>query len=65
MSEQVFVARERELAQLQSFLDQALAGHGQVCFVTGEAGAGKCHSHLSATWRSKVRRNGEGGRDCR
>lgn len=38
---QVFVARERELAQLQTFLDEALAGRGQVCFVTGEAGAGK------------------------
>ncbi|RMD62475.1 ATP-binding protein [Candidatus Parcubacteria bacterium] len=51
MTQQVFVARERELSQLQSFLDGALAGHppasplqgGQrgVCFVTGEAGAGK------------------------
>ncbi|RME43710.1 MAG: ATP-binding protein, partial [Chloroflexi bacterium] len=41
MAEQVFVARERELAQLNEFLDQALAGHGTVCFVTGEAGAGK------------------------
>jgi len=41
MTEQIFVARERELAQLRSFLDPALAGHGTVCFVTGEAGAGK------------------------
>jgi predicted ATPase len=41
MSEAVFVARERELSQLQTFLDRALAGHGQVCFITGEAGAGK------------------------
>lgn len=41
MTDQVFVAREHELAQLQTFLDRALAGHGQVCFVTGEAGAGK------------------------
>ncbi|MFQ5595325.1 MAG: AAA family ATPase, partial [Anaerolineae bacterium] len=31
----------RELAQLNGFLDKALAGHGTVCFVTGEAGAGK------------------------
>jgi adenylate cyclase len=37
----VFVARERELAQLNEFLDTALAGQGQVCFVTGEAGSGK------------------------
>jgi len=36
-----FVARERELQHLRSILDRALAGQGQVCFVTGEAGAGK------------------------
>jgi adenylate cyclase len=41
MADQPFVARERELAQLQTFLDGALAGQGQVVFVTGEAGAGK------------------------
>ena len=41
MAEQVFVARERELAQLQTFLDRTLAGQGQVAFVTGEAGCGK------------------------
>ena len=40
MSKQVFVARERELGQLNEFLDRTLAGQGQVCFVTGEAGAG-------------------------
>lgn len=37
----VFVARERELAQLDGFLDLALAGEGRVVFVTGEAGSGK------------------------
>jgi len=37
----VFVARERELAQLDRFLDGALAGRGRVVFVTGEAGGGK------------------------
>jgi ABC-type oligopeptide transport system substrate-binding subunit/tetratricopeptide (TPR) repeat protein len=41
MAEQVFVARQRELTQLQTFLDRALAGQGQVAFVTGEAGSGK------------------------
>ena len=41
MKEQVFVERERELAQLNESLDTALAGQGQVCFVTGEAGSGK------------------------
>jgi predicted ATPase len=37
----VFVARERELAQLNAVLDRALAAQGQVCFVTGETGSGK------------------------
>jgi tetratricopeptide (TPR) repeat protein len=41
MEKQVFVARERELGQLDSFLNRALAGQGQVCFVIGEAGSGK------------------------
>ena len=41
MDSQVFVARERELEQLNTFLNRALSGQGQVCFVTGEAGAGK------------------------
>ncbi|MEE4237757.1 MAG: BTAD domain-containing putative transcriptional regulator, partial [Anderseniella sp.] len=36
-----FVARERELAQLGGFLDQALAGHGRVVFIIGEPGSGK------------------------
>jgi predicted ATPase len=37
----VFVARERELAQLDGHLDRALSGQGRVAFVTGEAGQGK------------------------
>jgi DNA-binding SARP family transcriptional activator len=37
----VFVARQRELRQLQEFLDLALSGQGRVVFVTGEAGSGK------------------------
>lgn len=41
MKERAFVERERELAQLRAFLDGTLAGQGQVCFVTGEAGSGK------------------------
>jgi tetratricopeptide (TPR) repeat protein len=41
MADQVFVAREGELGQLWQFLDRALGGQGQVCFVTGEAGSGK------------------------
>jgi adenylate cyclase len=41
MDKQIFVARERELAQLDGFLKQALNAQGLVCFVTGEAGSGK------------------------
>ncbi|MBN1658149.1 MAG: AAA family ATPase, partial [Anaerolineae bacterium] len=37
----LFVAREHELARLDHFLDEALDGHGQVVFVTGDAGSGK------------------------
>lgn len=36
-----FVARQTELDQLDAFLDKALAGHGQVAFVTGSPGSGK------------------------
>lgn len=36
-----FVARERELDQLQAFLSKAWAGQGQICFIAGEAGVGK------------------------
>lgn len=40
-SRPLFVTRERELAQLDAFLDKALAGQGQVIFVTGGPGRGK------------------------
>lgn len=41
MQRQTFVARERELEQLDNFLTRILIGQGRVCFVTGEAGIGK------------------------
>lgn len=37
----IFAAREGELAQLEGFLESALAGQGRAVFVTGEAGSGK------------------------
>jgi tetratricopeptide (TPR) repeat protein len=37
----VFVSRESERARLHGFLERAVAGQGQVCFVTGEGGSGK------------------------
>lgn len=36
-----FVAREKQLAQLDAVFAKALAGAGRVLFVTGEAGSGK------------------------
>ena len=41
LASSVFVARERELAQLERFLDCAIKGQGGVAFVTGGAGRGK------------------------
>jgi len=41
MQEQIFVDREHELQELRGYLERALAGQGQVCFVTGQAGSGK------------------------
>jgi tetratricopeptide (TPR) repeat protein len=41
LAESLFVARETEVGRLQEVLELSLAGKGQVCFVTGEAGAGK------------------------
>jgi hypothetical protein len=37
----IFVGRERQLAFLDSFIDKAVAGQGQVAMVTGGAGRGK------------------------
>jgi adenylate cyclase len=37
----VFVARQRELAQLEVHLNAVMAGHGRTVLITGEAGEGK------------------------
>lgn len=47
----VFVARDRELAQLDRYLDDALDGRGRVVFISGDAGSGK-----TALMREFVRR---------
>lgn len=39
--EHTFVSRESELAHLDRLLQKTVAGKGQICFVTGEAGFGK------------------------
>ena len=36
-----FIGRKKELADLEAFLQKSLTSEMQVCFVTGEAGAGK------------------------
>ena len=41
MMTNIFVGRERELSELERFLDRAVEGHTQVVFVAGEAGSGK------------------------
>jgi DNA-binding SARP family transcriptional activator len=41
VEQQVFVARSRELGELDSFLNLTLNGRGRVVFVTGETGSGK------------------------
>ena len=41
LAEPILVGREKELEELQSFLDSAVAGKGKTVFVSGEAGSGK------------------------
>jgi predicted ATPase len=41
LAEPVLVGREKELEELESFLDSAIEGKGKTVFVTGEAGSGK------------------------
>ena len=52
-----FVGRDHELASLQHALHQAMAGHGQIVAMVGEAGVGKSrlvyefvHSHHTQGW---------------
>jgi predicted ATPase/DNA-binding SARP family transcriptional activator len=49
----VFVARERELARLDGYLNAALSGQGRVVFVTGEAGSGKTTLVQEFSWHAQ------------
>ena len=49
----MFVARQRELAQLEAFLNRALDGQGGVCFVVGEPGSGKTALTQEFIYRSQ------------
>lgn len=55
MTPDAFVGRERQLAQLDAFLDQSLAGRGKICFVTGDAGAGKTELAAEFLRRAEAR----------
>jgi tetratricopeptide (TPR) repeat protein len=50
---QVFVSRNKELDRLAELLGRALQGHGQVAFVTGEAGFGKTSLTLEFARRAQ------------
>ncbi len=41
LAEPVLVGREKELEELQAFLDSAIQGKGKTVFISGEAGSGK------------------------
>jgi predicted ATPase len=41
LAEPVLVGRERELEELEKFLNLAIEGKGNTVFISGEAGAGK------------------------
>ncbi len=48
----LFVARERELARLDGYLERALAGEGLVSFVTGDPGRGKTMLVTEFAWKA-------------
>ncbi|HET9222797.1 MAG TPA: AAA family ATPase, partial [Roseiflexaceae bacterium] len=50
------VGRERELAQLEQWLDEALAGEGRLLHLEGVAGVGK--SHLAAAMAERAQQRG-------
>jgi len=50
-----FVGREREMATLESALDAAISGHGQVVGVVAEAGTGKSRLCLEFVERCRAR----------
>lgn len=56
LAEPALVGRERELEELQVFLNSAVEGKGATVFVSGEAGSGK--TRLITTLLNKVRKQG-------
>ena len=56
LAEPVLVGRERELEELQSFLNSALEGKGKTVFVSGEAGSGK--TRIAREFLNTARKSG-------
>jgi DNA-binding CsgD family transcriptional regulator len=56
ISSPVLIGREREIATLQSLIDQVKQGHGQVLLLSGEAGIGK--SRLLAEGKRRASEQG-------
>ena len=56
LAEPVLVGRERELEELQVFLNSAVEGKGATVFISGEAGSGK--TRLITTLLDKARKQG-------
>jgi KaiC/GvpD/RAD55 family RecA-like ATPase/tetratricopeptide (TPR) repeat protein len=57
LAEPVLVGRERELEQLDLFLNSAVEGKGKTVFVSGEAGSGKtrvAREFLNTAWKRGV-----------
>jgi tetratricopeptide (TPR) repeat protein/nucleoside-triphosphatase THEP1 len=57
LAEPILVGREKELEELQGFLNTAIKGKGQMVFVSGEAGVGKTrliHEFLNVAKKQAV-----------
>ncbi len=56
LAEPVLIGRERELEDLQSYLESAAAGNGLTVFLSGEAGAGK--TRITTEFLNRARKSG-------
>ena len=57
-SNNVFVGREMEMAELRAALDDAISGHGRMIMLAGEPGIGKTRNRETlprTCWREESR----------
>jgi Cdc6-like AAA superfamily ATPase len=52
LAEPILVGRERELEELQRYLDSAVKGKGTTVFISGEAGSGKTRVSARSAYKS-------------